>query len=311
MAMSDMRLMRLVSVSVAVLVSILIGMNHLAEATADPSCRDNGFGVVNCGVATDPVEPRSSGLITNSEFLTKSLDCGTRGAPVLSAPTDADGGCRSGIVWCTLPPGQTIDPTKRIVVDQIYNATTRILIRTDINCDAAVGPPMPSIAAIKAEAAKRAPRPHTASGGTNYLVNGAVVFYATPPAATASLADVRIPLFNLSGHTFDIHLTLTKTVWTWGDDTSTSYTSGSGHPLGIPYSDSVPCESHAACSSYISHAYAVPGTFTVTAEAHWTGSYALDRNSQPIPIPGDLFVVDPVGRTVSIQQAHAELVAPS
>jgi hypothetical protein len=212
--------------------------------------------------------------------------------------------------WCLRDSGTAADPTKETVVTDVLDPVTGEPVLTTIDCDAEVGPPIPSMAAIKAEATKYAPRPRTASGGTRYLVNAAVVFYATPPTGLADLGKVTIPRFALGGHTFDVHLTMVKSSWSWGDGGSDSFAAGGGHSLGTPYDDGHPCESSTSCPDYIAHVFRSPGTFTVTASARWSATYALDGSAQQLPIPGELLTADPTGRTVTVHEAHSELVAP-
>jgi hypothetical protein len=251
------------------------------------------------------------GVKAATEYVKEAMNCGPRQVALSSTPWTGNPACRNFEEWCPLAPGTPVDPTKQIRVEQFFDSRTKQFLRTDINCDFVAGPPMPSMAAIKAEATKYAPRPRTASGGTRYLVNAAVVFYATPPAGLADLGNVTIPRFTLSGHTFDVHLTMVKSSWSWGDGGSDSFAAGGGNSLGTPYDDGHPCESSTSCPDYIAHVFRSPGTFTVTASARWSGTYSVDGNAQRVPIPGELVSADPTGRTVAVHEAHSVLVAPN
>jgi hypothetical protein len=247
---------------------------------------------------------------SSTGLVVREMSCGPRQSAEAVNALPSDSECGAYMNWCTLRPGDKQDLSKETKVTTYTALDTGAPLRTDIDCDSAVGPPMPSAAEIKAEATKYAPHPRTASGGTQYLINAAVVFYATPPAGLTDLTKVSIPRFTLSGHTFDVRLTLTKAVWTWGDGTSATFDASDGHVLGTPYDESHPCESASSCHNYVAHTFTAPGTFTVTSAAHWSGTYALDGSAQQIPIPGDLFTADQAGRVVQVHEAHSVLVAP-
>jgi hypothetical protein len=249
--------------------------------------------------------------VSGSEYVTAVLSCGPRRKHFDDAQVIGNLGCLNYLVWCPLAPGATVDPTKQIVVYQIYNAVTKAYVRTDIACDTPTGSALPSVAAIRAEATRHAPQPTAASGGTRYLINSAVVFYMRPTHGASNLTDTTIPRFTLGGHTFDVRLHLTESTWTWGDGRTDSYSESQGaDPLGRAYDDAVACESRTVCSRYIAHPFESPGRFTITVQAHWTGTFALDGDTRQIPIPGDIYRSDPVGRTITVHEARSVLVAP-
>ena len=168
-----------------------------------------------------------------------------------------------------------------------------------------VGPPLPSAAAVSAEVTRLAPLPATLAGGTDYVVRAAVVFYATGPAG----APIQSPTlhFPLGGYDLTAHLTLAKTVWTWGDGSTTAVTRGD--IVSRPYADSTPCESATVCSAYISHVFTAPGRRVVRVEAFWTVTVTLDGVGTPVPVTGGgIFRTDTAGKTITLHTARAVLV---
>ncbi len=145
----------------------------------------------------------------------------------------------------------------------------------------------------------------TLAGGTDYLVRAAIVFYMTGPNGGA-VKDVTIPHFSLGGYNLTAKLSLAKTVWRWGDGTSTTVTTGS--LTGQPYTDSIPCESATECRHYISHVYATPADRTVTVQAFWHVTVTVDGTGEKIPIVGDVYRSDPTGKDITVHRAHAILV---
>jgi hypothetical protein len=286
------------------------------KAFAEGGCQAAFGGAARCTSASEPGDglpksTRPTGASPAAEYVEEATNCGAQEVALRRTPWAGNPGCRNVSALCPVAPGSPVDPTKQIHVVQVFDRQTNQFIRNDVDCNFSVGPPMPSMAAIKAEATKYAPRPKTASGGTRYLVNAAVVFYATPPAGLTDLVNVAIPRFTLSGHTFDVRLSLVKSVWFWGDGGSDEIDASGGHAFGTPYDDGHPCESSSSCTDYIAHVYRAPGNFTVTASARWAATYALDGSAQQVPIPGELLTTDPTGRTVAVHEAHSVLVAPN
>jgi hypothetical protein len=281
------------------------------KAMADSTCSSSVWGGYSCHSAVGPVGPISSGVLGGSEYISDIRQCGPRRVRFTDAQFVGDPGCKNYLIWCPLAPGATLDPTKQIVVYQIFDTATKAFLRTDISCDVPTGVSLPSMAAIKAEITKHAPVPTARSGGQNYLVNSAIVFYATPPPGTPSLSDFTVPDFTLAGYNFHVRLHLEQTRWTWGDGHTDNFTAVGTDALGQPYSDRIPCESRTNCSRYISHSYRETGRFTITVEAHWTGTFTINANAQHVPIPGDIYRTDTAGRTITVRQARSILVAPS
>lgn len=259
---------------------------------------------MRCEQTTESVGPRGAGVVSGSEYLT-SMECGPRRKAFVDTQYTAPLGCRNYLVWCPLAPGAQIDPTKQIVVYQVYATATRTYLRTEIGCDVGLGPAPPTMAAIRDAVTRHAPPPATHSGGTRYLIRAAVVFSTTGPGGRA-LTDVTIPRFPLAGHTLTARLHLTRTDWAWGDGTTTTYTTGS--LVGHPYTDADPCTSTTTCPGYLAHVYTTTGTRTVTVTASWTATVTLDGTPTQIPVTGGVTRPDPTGRTITLHQAHTILV---
>ena len=147
--------------------------------------------------------------------------------------------------------------------------------------------------------------PVTLAGGTDYLVRAAIVFYMTGPNSQP-VTDVSIPHIPLGGYNLTAKLSLAKTVWRWGDGTSTTISTGS--LTGQPYTDRIPCESATECRHYISHTYTAPANRTVTVQAFWHVTVTVDGTGENIPITGDVYRSDPTGKTITLHRAHAVLV---
>ena len=145
----------------------------------------------------------------------------------------------------------------------------------------------------------------TLAGGTDYLVRAAVVFHMTGPGGRP-VADVTIPHIPLGAYHLTAELSLAKTVWRWGDSSSTTVTVG--NLAGQPYTDRIPCESATQCRRYISHVYAGPGRRTVIVQAFWHVTVTVDGTGQKIPVNGDVYRSDPTGKTITLHQARAVLV---
>ncbi len=202
------------------------------------------------------------------------------------------------------------DPTVvTFTIVRTYSAKTRKLLSVAYVCpdpETGIGPPpLPTAAAISAEVTRRAPVPVTLAGGTDYLVRAAIVFYMTGPNAQPVTA-VTIPHIPLGGYNLTAKLSLAKTVWRWGDGTSTTVTTGS--LTGQPYTDRIPCESATECRHYISHVYATPANRTVTVQAFWHVTVTVDGTGENIPIAGDVYRSDPTGKDITLHRAHAILV---
>jgi hypothetical protein len=281
------------------------------NASAGTRLKCLSFGAqIHCVATTEAVGPSSPGAKAGTEYVNDTLSCGPRNKPLSLAPGAAAPGCPGILRMCALKPGQRADPNTQIMIYDIYDTTTREIIRADIDCDAPTDA-QPGIAAIKAEATKRAPKPRTTTRGTRYLINAAIVFYITPPKGLSQLTDLTIGPFTLRGHKLTIRLHLTQSTWTWGDDTTDTYRETNGdNPVGKHYTDDTPCESNTKCSHYIAHPYTKPGTYTIHAQTHWTGTYTLDRSTKQIPIPGDISTTDPTGRTITTHEVHAVLITP-
>jgi hypothetical protein len=295
----------------ALLIATTTSIWWTVTASASAQC-EGSVGFLKCRHTTGPVGPSSVGVIAGSEYIGQSLACGPRRKRFDDAQFTGDAGCANYLIWCPLAPGAGIDAAHQIVAYQVFDTATRTLLRIDIGCDVPTGAGLPPIAAIKAEATRRAPHPHTTAGGTQYLINAAIVFYATPPAGIPSLSDLTIPRFSLAGHAFSIRLHLTHTSWDWADTTTSSYPQPgtTSTALGRPYDDSTPCENTTHCAHYISHPYRHPGTYTIHAQTHWSATYTLDNHPQQIPIPGDIHQTDPTGHTITTHQAHSQLIPP-
>lgn len=298
-------MMRLVSSISAV--AMLICLFGLAEpASANETCTSDLRGNSKCSTATGPVGPFSTDVATGTSYV-ETLECGPRVKNFTDALQNLPGGCGPFVQFCPLPAGRPVDPTHEIVAYNVYERGSDRYLRTDLDCDVPVGNRMPSIAAIKDEITKRAPLPAIGSRGTQLLYNAATVFYLASPNAGSQLADPHIPDFTLGGHTFTIALHLANSTWQWGDGTSSTYAGPEQSPVGMPYTDAVPCETVQRCDHYISHTYLAPGVHTITATAHWTGTFTLDGSTVKVPIPGDIFRVA-TPRTITVFEAHSELV---
>ncbi|MDQ1752848.1 MAG: hypothetical protein QOE71_3904 [Pseudonocardiales bacterium] len=301
---------RPISYLCAMLIGLFVSIAYPQDANADARCLSTALGV-RCENTSGAVGALAPGVVSGSEYVTDVLSCGPRRKHFDDAQVIGNLGCLNYLLWCPLAPGAAVDPTKQIVAYQVYNAGTKAYVRTDIACDTPTGSALPNIAAIRAEAIRHAPQPTAASGGTRYLINSAVVFYLRPAQGASILADTTIPRFTLGGHTFDVRLHLTESTWTWGDGRTDSYSESQGaDPLGRAYDDAVACESRTVCSRYIAHPFESPGRFTITVQAHWTGTFALDGGTRQIPIPGDIYRSDPLGRTITVYEARSVLVAP-
>lgn len=178
-------------------------------------------------------------------------------------------------------------------------------VEQTVICSKKAPHPLPSVAAILAEVTRRAPAPVTLAGGTDYLVHAAIVFYMTGPGGR-SVRSVTIAHIPLSGYRLTARLALVRTVWTWGDGTST--TVGLGDVAGHPYSDATPCESATVCTAYIAHGYRRPGHATITVQAFWKVQVTVDGTGQNIPVAGDVYRTDPLGKTITVRRARVVLV---
>jgi hypothetical protein len=227
------------------------------------------------------------------------MSCGPRRKAFEDALFAGEDDCRNALRWCPLAAGAAVDPTAEVVLYRVFNTRTGLQVRIEIACDVPVGAKMPSMAAIKDEVTKRAPKSDAGVGGTDFIVNVAVVFYAlTDP-------DANIPAFPLGGRSLTAKLHATKTVWNWGDGTTSTFDS-----VGRKYEDEIPCESLTVCSSYIAHSFSTPGFRRVSVEVHWDATVSIDGGPQ-IAVPGE--IISPAGATapVAMRQAHSVLVAPS
>ena len=201
--------------------------------------------------------------------------------------------------------GQPYDPGLHIVITSTYLTKDNSFVSSSVNCDVRVGPPLPSAAAVSQEVTRLAPLPATLAGGTDYVVRAAVVFYATGPGG----APIESPTlkFPLGGYDLTARLTLAKTVWSWGDGTSTAVTAG--NKVGDPYTDETPCESPTACSKYISHVFTTPASRVVRVEAFWDVTVTLDGVGTAVPVTGGgIFRTDTAGKTITLHTARAVLV---
>jgi hypothetical protein len=294
------------ALALLILILILVLARPVA-AGAGQRCMPDGRGNIWCVSTDGPVGPSSPGVVTGVQVVSSTLECGPRRKAFDDAQYAVRAGCQNYWVWCPLRPGEQIDPTREIVIYTISDPATNEYLRTDLDCDVPAGSSLPGIAAIKAEITKRAPLPHATAAGHDYLVNPAIVFYLTSTAP--DLTNVTIRRFNLAGHHFTAQLHLSTTIWTWGDTSSTTYTAANGDPLtGHPYTDNHPCQSLQICTGYISHPYTNTGHYTITAQAHWSGTFTLDTNTDNIPIPGDIYRTDNTGTHITIHQAHAILI---
>ena len=147
--------------------------------------------------------------------------------------------------------------------------------------------------------------PVTLAGGTDYLVHAAIVFYMSGPGGR-SVQDVNIAHIPLAGYRLTARLTLARTVWTWGDGSSTIVTQGD--LAGHPYTDAEPCESATVCTAYIAHGYRRPGHRNITVQAFWTVKVTVDGTGENIPIAGDVYRTDPIGKSIAVRQARVVLV---
>ena len=286
------------------------------EASAATACSSNLWYVACVGAANSAAASSSTseeGSTGDPKIVSRTLDCGPRQASVSAGLFASDPRCATYLSWCGVGPDRPSEPNLHVVAT--FSGPTD---PWQVVCDTPVAPALPSVAVIRAEAVRRAPKLRAATGGTSYLINAAVVFYLTPPAGSPTGAatgdatgaagdpgDVTIPPFTLAGHTFTIRLHLTSTDWNWGDGTSTSYTTD---PAGQPYRPDQPCATLTDCPGYLAHTYTQPGRYTATATAHWNADYTLDGDPQPVPIPGELTTTS-TPRTITTRQAHAELVA--
>ena len=191
------------------------------------------------------------------------------------------------------------------MITSVYLTKDNSFVSSSVDCNVRVGPPLPSAAAVSEEVTRLAPLPATLAGGTDYVVRAAVVFFATGPGGeTIQSPTLHFPL---GGYDLTAHLTLAKTVWTWGDGSSTSVTSG--NLVGRPYTDAVPCESATVCSAYISHVFTAPGRRTVRVEAFWDVTVTLDGVGTAVPVTGGgIFRTDTAGKTITVHTARAVLV---
>ena len=201
--------------------------------------------------------------------------------------------------------GEAYDPGLHIVVTSVFLTKDNSFVSSSVNCNVRVGPPLPSAAAVSAEATRLAPLPATLAGGTDYVVKAAVVFYATGPGG----APIESPTlhFPLGGYDLTARLTLAKTQWTWGDGTTTTVTRGD--LVGNQYTDSTPCESATVCSKYISHIFTTPARRVVRVEAFWDVKVTLDGVGTDVPVTGGgIFRTDNAGKTITLHTARAVLV---
>ena len=236
------------------------------------------------------------GAFTGTEFVS-SFDCGA-GVPTATGQGAA---CLARYNLC-VADGQTVG---RIFLLNVFSTATNQFLRTEYTCDGGAGVHIPTLAELRDAVTRYAPVPQTVSGGTNYLVNGAVVFYANRPA-DAPLRDLTIADIPLAGLTLTAKLHLTSTEWSWGDGTTTTVASGS--LTGTPYSPAHPCESLTVCSAYVSHSFSTSGTRTVRVEAFWDVTVTIAGSTVGIPVTGGVHRPDAAGRTVVIRSAHSILV---
>jgi hypothetical protein len=281
-----------------------------STAWASEVCSGDLKGNVVCHTTNDPVGPSSPGVLRSTAIVTSSTECGPRLKAFNDGQFEGSPACANYLRWCPLSAGAAIDPMHEIVVYEISDAATKQFLRIEIGCDIPVGARMPTIAAIKAEIVKRAPQPRAAAGGTDYVVNPAIVFYLT--STVPDLTHVTIPRFELGGHQFTATLDLASSVWIWGDGTNaTARSDDASGAAGKPYTNDDPCESVAVCSHYVAHPYQRPGHYTITATAHWTGTFTADNSNIQIPIHGDIFRADNAGTQITVHEASAVLVPPS
>ncbi len=261
---------------------------------------------MSCVASNGPIGPAGAGVFAGTEYL-QSLECGPRRLRFEDAAFVGDDSCRNFLTFCPLAAGAKIDPTKQIVAYRVFQTGTNVYLRTELACDVGVGARLPTIAEIRDEVARRAPVPRVRGGGTRYVINAAIVFYADSEAG-GDLNDVLIKDFPLAGHRLTAKLHLTKTVWDWGDGDSGTFTEGD--KTGRPYDSSAPCESRAVCTGYVSHVFLSTGTRSVTLTAYWDVTVTIDGGTVQVPVTGGVFRTDPVGRAIQLYQARSILVRP-
>jgi hypothetical protein len=251
-----------------------------------------------CQAVSDGVPYAPTKVVIGTDYVSP-ISCGPRRKAFEDLLKTGVDDCFNAMAYCPLAFGAKADPKLEVVIYRVYNVGNQALVRTDIACDVPVGSAIPTIAAIKDEVTKRAPKSDAGVGGTDFIINVAVVFYAlTDP-------DANIPAFPLGGRSLTAKLHVTKTVWNWGDGTTSTFDS-----VGRKYEDEVPCESLTVCSSYIAHSFSTPGFRRVSVEVHWDATVSIDGGPQ-IAVPGE--IISPAGATapVAMRQAHSVLVAPS
>ncbi len=261
---------------------------------------------MRCVDASGAVGTRGKGVLAGTEYL-QSLECGPRRLRFEDAAFVGDDSCRNFLAFCPLAAGAKIDPTKQIVAYRVFQTGTNVYLRTELACDVGVGARLPTIAEIREEVTRRAPVPRVRGGGTRYVINAAIVFYADSEAA-GDLNDVVIKDFPLAGHRLTAKLHLTKTVWDWGDGDSATFTDTD--KTGRPYDSSAPCESRVVCTGYLAHVFLSTGTRSVTLTAYWDVTVTIDGGTVQVPVTGGVFRTDPLGRAIQLYQARSILVRP-
>ena len=302
-------MMRRLRTRVCAIAPLILAISSLAinGASAGTDCASSVSSVRCSGaIAATPSMPTQSDERGHGRTA-DVVDCGPRQPADSAAMMTTNSDCAIFVSACSV--GQVAPPNPTIHVVATYFPPGGAIVM-QVACETAVGPPALPVAAIRAEAVRRAPQLQAATGGTNYLINAAVVYYLTGPAGRGetdvqSITDVTIPPFTLAGHSFAIRLHLAETDWDWGDGSTSSYTN---KPAGQPYRTDIPCRSRTDCPDYIAHTYQQPGGYTISGTAHWTATYTLDGNPLVTPIPGQLTTTS-TPRSITIHQAHAELVA--
>jgi hypothetical protein len=278
-------------------------------ATADKICYGSGKNI-KCVEVSGGVGPASPGVQAGTEWA-DPLECGPRRKDFSDALKAGNTDCFNALgTFCPLGAGKAEDPTREVIVYAIYKTgTTDPLIRTDVACDVPVGAKMPTMGQIRDEVTRQSPEPAALAGGTDYLVNAAVVFYARAKRPAKLVTSVDIPQFPLAGHKLTAHLELTKAVWSWGDGSPEATIEAPGDMVGDPFDEKYqPCEAYDKCSKYVSHAFTRPGKFTVSVHLYWDATVTIDGSPNPIPVTNGVNHADNLGKAVTLREARSVLV---